>query len=361
MQHAVVVFIITVALIAVLHPIAPVLGFMDRPGGRKRHEGDVAVIGGIGMFGGYATGALMLPSQTQDVLPALLSVSILFAVGTTDDRFEVRPWLRLVVHLAAAAIVIGSSGVVIDRILRWNDGSFIDLGAWAPAFTILAAMTAINAYNLVDGIDGLAAGLGLLSLLSFLLISSLAGGPSELLIAIAVAAAPLAAFLAFNAPLSFNRRFRCFMGDAGSTMIGLLVAWFGMRLTQGSMTLAQPTTILWMTAVPVMELVVSFARRLADGRSPLSADADHFHHRLQRAGLSSSAACAVLLGVAAMFSVCGLLIELFAVDDVISLTLLLTFSTLTCIALRSPEACKSALMCLRSGRYRGTRTTGTMT
>ncbi|AMN46911.1 UDP-GlcNAc:undecaprenyl-phosphate GlcNAc-1-phosphate transferase [Steroidobacter denitrificans] len=351
MLHAAIVFISTVVLILILLPIAPVLGFIDRPGGRKRHEGEVAVIGGIGMFGGYAVGVLLAPYQTQASLPALLSMSMLFAVGITDDRFEVHPWLRLAVHLAAAAILIGSGGVVIERILSWEDGSFIGLDAWAPAFTLLAAMAAINAYNLVDGLDGLAAGLGLLSLVFFLVLSCLAAGPQELIIAIAIAAAPLAAFLAFNAPFSFNRRFRCFMGDAGSTMIGLWVAWFGMRISQGPVMLAQPTTILWMTAVPIMELIVSFARRLADGRSPLSADADHFHHRLQRAGLSGRATCAVLLGITVLFAGCGFLIELFKVDDLISLALLLTCSTATCIALRNPEACKGALLRLRGERY----------
>lgn len=341
MLQVAIAFVATVALIAGLRRLAPAIGLVDRPGGRKRHEGEIAVVGGLAMFGGYAVGTLMLPDSAQTQLPAMLSIAMLVATGAIDDRIDLRPWTRLLVQLAAAAIMVRSGGVLIDRILSWHDGSFISLGVLAPAFTVIAVAAAINAYNLVDGLDGLAGGLGLIALMSFLMLCLLTNVRLEIALALAIVCGPVAAFLAFNLPLTINRRLRCFMGDAGSTMIGLLVAWFGILLSQDAYAGIHPTTILWLTAVPVMELLVSFGRRLTQGRSPFSADADHFHHRLLRAGFSVRAACATLLSIAAAFAACGLSLEHFGVDDSVSLLLLLASGAATCTALRSMDTCRA--------------------
>ncbi|MBX5462337.1 MAG: undecaprenyl/decaprenyl-phosphate alpha-N-acetylglucosaminyl 1-phosphate transferase [Steroidobacteraceae bacterium] len=349
MLQAAIVFVSTIMLVACLRPIARTIGLVDRPGGRKRHHGEVPVVGGLAMFGGYAIGAMMLPASTLALLPAFLSVAMLVAVGAIDDCVDLRPWVRLLVQVAAAIVMMQSAGVAIDRVLTWSDGAFIGLGALAMPFTVLAVIAAINSYNIVDGIDGLAGGLGLIALLSFLLLDFIRTGQIDT--ALVVACAPVAAFLVFNAPLAFNRRMRCFMGDAGSTMIGFLVAWFGIRISQDAQANVQPTTILWMTALPLMELLVSFGRRLAKGRSPFLADADHFHHQLMRAGLSAPAASGALLSIAAAYAVCGLLMEHFAVAGSVSLLLLLTTGTVCCMALGNISTCRKRLARLRSARF----------
>lgn len=347
MHQVVIAILATVVLIAGLRRLAPAIGLVDRPGGRKRHDGEVAVVGGLAMFGGYTLGTVMLPGSVHTVLPAMLSVVMLVTTGAVDDRFDLRPWTRLLVQLAATVIMVRSSGVTIDRVLTWQDGSFIGPGVLAPAFTVIAVTAAINAYNLVDGLDGLAAGLGLIAFMSFLLLCLVGTVRPQLALALAVACGPVAAFLLFNLPLKINRRMRCFMGDAGSMMIGLFVAWFGIQVSQNLQASVHPTTILWLTALPVMELFVSFGRRLAQGRPPFSADADHFHHRLLRAGLSVPAACATLLSIAATFAACGLSLEFFGVDDSVSLVLLLTSGAATSMALRNIDACRAFYFQLR--------------
>lgn len=348
MVQAIIVFVATIVLVVCLRTIAPAIGLVDRPGGRKRHHGEIPVVGGLAMFGGYAAGAMMLPASTLASLPATVSVGMLVVVGAIDDCLDLRPWMRLLVQVAAAIVMVQSGGAAIDRVLTLSDGAFIGLGALATPFTVLAVVGAINSYNLVDGLDGLAGGLGLVALLSFLLLGFFATGQFDT--ALVVACAPVAAFLAFNAPFGFNRRLRCFMGDAGSTMIGFLVAWFGIRMSQSAQTSVQPTTILWMTAVPMMELLVSFGRRLAQGRSPFAADADHFHHKLLRAGLSVRASCGTLLSIATAFAACGLLMEHLSVDGPVSLLLLIATGTVTCMVLRDPAAPRKRLARLRSGR-----------
>jgi UDP-GlcNAc:undecaprenyl-phosphate/decaprenyl-phosphate GlcNAc-1-phosphate transferase len=93
-------------------------------------------------------------------------------------------------------------------------------------------------------------------------------------------------FMLFNFPLPFNRNLRTFMGDAGSTLLGFTVAWMGLKLAHGPEAVISPVTALWIAAVPIFDLFISFGRRIAKGQSPLQPDREHMHHILQRAGFS---------------------------------------------------------------------------
>ncbi len=317
-------FAATLLLMTGLRRFAPSLGLIDRPGGRKKHEGEVAVIGGVAIFGGYLIGSMLMPGHLDVPAPFLLCATLLVAVGVADDRFDVSAWVRLAVQITAAAIMV-REGLVIRELGAWDSEMRIELGAFAPSFTVLAILTAINAYNMIDGLDGLAGSLGLVSVLSLL---TFAHGAhlSEAAPMLVLLAAAIAAFLPFNLPVGINRRVRCFMGDAGSTLIGFAVAWFGIQLSQSSAPQVQPVTVLWLTMLPLLELIVSFTRRVASGRSPLAADADHFHHKLMRAGLSTPGVLITLVSLAAMFAATGVFLEHIDAAPLTSIALLIAAS-----------------------------------
>jgi len=318
-------FAATLLLMIGLRPLAPVLGLIDRPGGRKKHDGDVAVIGGLAIFGGWVVGSLLLPSHVHVSEPFLMCATLLVAVGAADDRFDVSAWVRLVVHVTAAVIMVFWEGLVIRELGLWNGAHGFDLGGFAPLFTVFAILAAINAYNMVDGLDGLACSLGLVAILSLLFAAhgGLVAGAVPIL---AMLAATLGAFVPFNIPVGINRKVRCFMGDAGSTLIGFAVAWFGIRLSQTGAPQVQPVTILWLTLMPLLELIVSCGRRVAARRSPLAADADHFHHKLIRAGLSVPGAWITLVSLGAIFAITGLFLDHLEVAPLTSLVLLILMS-----------------------------------
>src|SRR5215208_5912635 len=50
--------LVTILFMFALRPLARGMGLIDRPGGRKMHIGEVPVIGGLAMVGGFAVGAL---------------------------------------------------------------------------------------------------------------------------------------------------------------------------------------------------------------------------------------------------------------------------------------------------------------
>ena len=110
-----------------------------------------------------------------------------------------------------------------------------------------------------------------------------------------VSAGAVAAFLIFNIPAHFNRRFRCFMGDAGSTLLGFLLACMCISISQGEGPKISPTTALWVVAIPLYELLWTTLRRVLRGTSPFHPDRAHFHHKLLDAGFGVRGAFFVLI------------------------------------------------------------------
>jgi UDP-GlcNAc:undecaprenyl-phosphate GlcNAc-1-phosphate transferase len=301
-------FVITVVFMLALRPLALAVGLVDIPGGRKRHGFPAPTIGGIAMGIGLGVGTALI-EYPEFWTPTLLGVYVLVVVGTIDDRFDLPANVRLIAQTCAALLVL-ASGI---RVTDLGEPLFftLDLGAASVPFTLLFIVTIVNAFNIIDGIDGLAGGLSMLSLVAMTIIGI--GTPAFALAA--VAAAVVAAYLLFNMPFRFNKPVRTFMGDAGSTSLGLIIATIGIHLSQEPVSRISPVVGLWLVAVPVFDLFSTIVRRLLQGRSPFAPDHEHLHHVLTSAGLSRPATLVCMLTLAAVFVACGLLGDVFAVPD----------------------------------------------
>ena len=229
-------FFATVLAMSALRPVAVVVDLVDKPGGRKTHHGEIPVVGGLAMFIGCVFGVGLLP-PSQFVSASLLSAAALVVlVGLLDDRFEISPVARL---------------TALGRPFNSSIVEFSQLGG--SAFTCVAIVGAVNAFNMLDGMDGLAGTMAFNALLALTCLTSLTGDASVGSISIVLSGA-VAAFLIFNIPAKFNRRFRCFMGDAGSTLLGFMLACLCISASQGVGPKLSPTTTLWIVAIPLYEL-----------------------------------------------------------------------------------------------------------
>jgi len=311
-------FFATVLAMAALRPVAVVVDLVDKPGGRKTHHGDVPVIGGIAMFLGCAFGVGLLTPSTFMSAAVLSAGSLVVVVGLLDDRFELSPYARLTAHLAAALMVISASSDLTIATLGSPWGKpiqFSELGA--SAFTCLAIVGAINAFNMLDGMDGLAGSMAFVALSALSIFASSSGDPSLAGVTMVSAGAVLA-FLVFNLPAAYNRRFRCFMGDSGSTLLGFLLACLCISASQGEGPKISPTTALWFVAIPLYELLWTTLRRLLKGKSPFYPDRAHFHHKLLDAEFGVRGAFFVLICIGLVFAGAGLAIHWFEVSDRVS-------------------------------------------
>jgi UDP-GlcNAc:undecaprenyl-phosphate GlcNAc-1-phosphate transferase len=123
-------------------------------------------------------------------------------------------------------------------------------------------------------------------------------------------------YIMLNLGFPFGRRFKVFMGDAGSMFIGFTVIWLLIDASQGQDKLViRPVTALWFIALPLMDMVCIMTRRIRKGHSPFKQDREHLHHICQRIGLSSSLSLFVICLLASLMAGVGILSELNNVPE----------------------------------------------
>ena len=180
--------------------------------------------------------------------------------------------------------------------------------------TLLWVATVINALNLVDGLDGLAPGIGGIAALSLCTVGALQGERDVAVLALVLAGA-IAGFYPYNFP-----RARVFLGDVGSTFIGLVLATVALlenRKTTAVTTLLLPLVTL---GLPVLDTAFAVIRRTARGQNPLRRDMGHLHHRLLRLGLTPTRAVGWLLGASAAFGAVAVLLARLPKQAALSVT-----------------------------------------
>lgn len=315
--------------IVALRPLAIVVDLVDRPGGRKTHNGDIPVVGGIAMFLGVVFGVGLLPMLGSSAGAFLAACAVLVTIGLIDDRFDLSPWTRLPGQIAAAIVLIVGSGTTVTTLGDPLGSGPVNFSEHASiAFTIFIVISAINAFNMLDGMDGLAGTAALTSLLAIAYMSGSAGLSTPLTISLVMIGA-VCAFLVFNLPVRSDGRAQCFMGDAGSTLLGFSVAWLFIQISQGPERAVTPVTTLWFVALPLYELVWSTIRRVIRGVSPFKADTDHFHHKLLKAGFGIRGAFGVFATLTFALAGIGLLCRHYRLPDRTSLLLLAVFGLVT--------------------------------
>jgi UDP-GlcNAc:undecaprenyl-phosphate/decaprenyl-phosphate GlcNAc-1-phosphate transferase len=323
-------FLVTLSLILALRPIAREMGLIDVPGGHKRHAGPVPVIGGIAIFLG-SVAAILAVQMANHVHTALFVASALMVfVGALDDRFNLAPYVRIVAHLAAAMTLVLATGYRVDTLGDLLGFGSIAFGSFGFLFTVVATIALINAFNMLDGLDGLAGGTAFVALVG-LCVVFWGQGSTALLVCLALLGSTMA-FLIFNLPARFNRPFLAFMGDAGSTLLGFVLAGLCLIAVQPAVAAATPVLILWLLPAPIVELFTSTFRRAATGLSPLKADRGHFHHRLLEADFSVRAIFMIYLGGSSVSAFAGIAMWRSGQSEALMFSLFLLFSVLWLLA-----------------------------
>jgi UDP-GlcNAc:undecaprenyl-phosphate GlcNAc-1-phosphate transferase len=285
---------ITVLAIAALRKFAEQLGLIDRPNARKQHIGSVPLIGGLSIFLGLSVGAICYGHFGHFSWMLLGTAAVMVFLGALDDRNDLSVRSRLVVQAAAILTMIATTGIYVHR-LGHVLGIELELGWLGIPLTVIAVIGLLNAFNMMDGIDGLAGGLGLMSIGSILLFNSQVGDhakPQGVVTIVTLLAVAILPFMLANLGM-FGRKI--FMGDAGSMVLGYLLAWTLIELSQGSQPTLSSSDVLWCVALPVFDTFAVMYRRMREGKSPFKPDRGHIHHILMRAGLGPRSTLMALL------------------------------------------------------------------
>lgn len=304
--------------IKVFKPVAINVGLVDKPNERKHHKGHIPLIGGISIFVAVLFSSLIWLPNTIELRMYLIASAMMVFIGAIDDKRDISVRIRIVGQIIIASLMIYGVGAYISNLGNLFALGDIDLGVAGIFFTYFCIIVTINAFNMIDGIDGL---IGSLSINTFVSIAVLflLSGSSELLsypLILAVATLP---YLIFNLGLFRRTSLKIFMGDAGSMFIGLSVIWLLTMGTQGDNANFRPVTALWITAVPLMDMLAIVMRRIRKGQNPFKPDRDHLHHIFMRVGFSDRQALAAITMIASIFSFIGILGELYVVPESIML------------------------------------------
>lgn len=262
-------------------------GIVDRPGGHKTHTHSTPFVGGVAILAALACALFILVDLglvgVQQAAALGVSGLILFLTGFADDLWHLGFKPRLFIQAGVAMIMVYWGGVHLHDLGQLLSGSELTLGWIAVPFTVFATVGVINALNMIDGIDGLSGSVSFASALLIAMVAFLASEQAILVLALMLMAG-LTAFLFFNLRYPTNPRARTFLGDNGSMLIGLIIAWLLIDLSQGEQSAIPPIVAVWLFAVPLMDTVGIMVRRLWLGRSPFRPDRHHIHHLFLRAG-----------------------------------------------------------------------------
>ena len=295
-------FAVALALAFVLTPVAAraasALGIVDRPGGRRAHTRTIPFGGGVAMLVAILVPALWLIPVIGDQMRAILvGAALCTLLGLIDDRFVLSPAIKLACQCGIAMIPV-SADVVIDHLtLPVIDP--IDLGWVGAVLTVVWIVALMNMLNFIDGMDGLAAGIAAISSGSFAILALSLNRGAVAILAAAMAGACIG-FLRHN----FHPA-RVFMGDAGSLMLGFLLATIsiqGVLKTAAAVAVMFPLIVL---LVPILDTSFVVLKRLKYGRRPWEPDRNHLHHRFATVGWSQRRAALLLYawcGVLAVFA-----------------------------------------------------------
>lgn len=301
--------------------IALKFGVVDKPDGTvKTHAHPIAYLGGLGILLGFTAGILtgitffepteIFKLSMKLLIGILAGASVACFVGLIDDLFNIQPFQKIFGQMLAAIILIAVG-------IRPNlEIIFTQLGLTLPPIldpilgvliVIIFVLGATNSLNLIDGLDGLCAGVTAIITIGMLILTIHIGtwnqssvyDPIRAIVGLALVGGTLG-FLPFNkAPA------KIFMGDAGSMLLGFVVAAMMILFTE-----RQP--LWWMASLmifglPILDTAVALARRLLNKRPLFVSDRGHIYDQMIDRGIPLKKTVGICYILAGMYAVIGLI------------------------------------------------------
>jgi UDP-GlcNAc:undecaprenyl-phosphate GlcNAc-1-phosphate transferase len=286
-------FLVAAALALVATPAAAALarrvGALDAPKERGLHDRPMPRLGGLAILGGALVAGLLFLPVGVETRGILVGAAVAALVGALDDTFDLPAGAKLAGQVVAAAVPV-LSAVRVENVTLPLLGA-LDFGpVLGGALTLVGIVAVMNVVNFSDGVDGLAAGVCIIAAVTFAAIAlSLDRVDAGILAGLTAGAA--IGFLPHNFhPASI------FMGDSGSSLLGLLLACVaiqGVLKTAAVVALAFPLVIL---AVPILDTGFVVAKRIKYRRPVYLGDRSHFHHRFANIGFSQRRTVLYLYG-----------------------------------------------------------------
>jgi UDP-GlcNAc:undecaprenyl-phosphate GlcNAc-1-phosphate transferase len=276
---------------------------------RKFHKRPTPLTGGIGIFFSILVSGKLyidlndLNGYMPDFTYQLITISIpLICLFLLDDIRGLKPYQRLLAQAFSCAYVIFTTDIYLENLGNLFGFGDIRLGLFGIPFTIFCAVGLMNAFNMIDGINGLCAGCAMLALL-------LIGFYSEFIYdsMLILVIGSMIGFLLFNLTI-FGKKRGVFLGDHGSNLIGFLVAWTAIYVSQNEVYNTAPITMVWFVAIPFLDCIGLIFSRINNGISWAKPGRDHIHHKLMSM-FSQEISLIIILVISVILGIVGIILE----------------------------------------------------
>jgi len=309
-------FMVSLLLTPPVREFARKTGMVDQPNARRINKVSIPIGGGMAIFFAFhfvllvfarcsAGGNISASFDYFWLWSFFWASSLLLVIGFLDDKYGLKPLLKLFGQIVVASILF-FSGVNVG-------GIFVAFPGWLDyGVTVFWIVGAINAFNLIDGMDGLASGLSLIASMGVAGALVFGGHTADTIPYLILAGACLG-FLRYNFhPASV------FLGDSGSMFLGLCVATLPLMSGSRKELVASLGVPLLAMGIPIFDTMLAIWRRSARALLPkdllgasgqtrvMQPDKDHLHHRILRKTMNQRTAAVTLYLASAALVLVGL-------------------------------------------------------
>ncbi len=276
-------FVVTYLAIPQVINVVRVKGLMDNPNERSSHDKKTPTLGGVAFFISIIVTLFLISCYDKSVVGVNIAVglTLLFFVGLKDDILGVNPLVKIVTQVIVAFILLSN-----PDFQTYSLSGFLGIYNLPNTISLLidcfVILLIVNSYNLIDGINGSASMVGISIFISFAFVFFQMADYYYFLLALS-SAAFLFAFLRYN----LSSKFRIFMGDTGSMIVGFIIGILSLRYMsigpiELKMAFINPTNkiivIFALLFIPFIDTSRVFFIRLIKNGKPFVADRNHVHH-----------------------------------------------------------------------------------
>ena len=323
--------------------IAIKFNIVDKPDNLvKTHKKPVAYLGGVGILAGFIVGALcgiylirglnVLPGVMSWLFSIIAGATISCVVGLLDDLLDISPTKKMLGLVVAASTLLFAgirpnlSEIIRSLGLQMSNTTEIAIGIPIVVFFVIGAS---NSLNLLDGLDGLCGGVTAIITVGMLLLAihrstygfSEQGDTVRVIVCLALVGG-VCGFLPFN-----RHPAKIFMGDAGSMMLGFVVAALMMLLARKAPRWWVASIIVF--GLPILDTGTALLRRFINKRPLFVSDRGHIYDQMIDRGIPMKQTVGICYLLAGLYVVAGLLNSLIPTPyNLISLVAIFAISFL---------------------------------
>ena len=291
--------------------VAPKLGFVDIPNERSSHK--KITPRGAGIVFGFLYIIFLIVYNIDnfiDMYIIYVAILIVYLTGVIDDKVEIKSRTKFL-SLIIASVLAYYGGFGIESLGTYFYTE-ITLGYLALPFTVFAIVGLTNAVNLSDGLDGLAGSISVM-ILACLLYVGIIYDDNFLISWSSILIAVVLGFLILNWYPA-----KVFMGDSGSLLLGFIISVLAIR----AVDYINHAAVLFLAAVPILDTLIVFRRRIQRGISPFIADQNHLHHVLNNIKHDKAYTVKMLIMIQFVFSC--MFIQLYNKSNSLNILIFLT-------------------------------------